>query len=201
MDHDSSPNESQKWADRKARFKAALSTHSGSAISLVIAPEPVLQNPEPTAETVTSKQTSKTEGPKMPAVVKRYDKETKAKFLAAVKQSRAAGQPFAEQFTAAKAAGYEGSEPALMQMMYRYPEILALSKGKRGRPKAVAAAPETGAVPTAKKVGRPRKSAAAAAKTADLSSIEAAINGIVRERVAGVIGKIRAALDEAERQV
>ena len=103
-----------------------------------------------------------------------YTPKTKAAILTAVKDARAAKKSWAQAHTAAKAAGYKGGLPAIIKLT-RLAGGTGLRRARRGP-------------------GRPPKNAARrgrpVTKTADLGSIDAALERIVEQRV-------REALDRA----
>ena len=103
----------------------------------------------------------------MPAkAFKRYDPQTKAAIVAAALAARKDGKTWAEAFQAGKEAGYSGSLAGLEQMVRK---ASGKEPGRRGRPPAKARAPEA---------------------PGGISSVEALIEKIVKDRV-------RAALDRA----
>src|SRR3954447_20695763 len=105
----------------------------------------------------------------------RYTSETKKAILEAAIAARGQGKSWREAFDAAKAAGYNGSAPGLVQML-RNASARKGSPAKVGRPRGP---------------GRPPKAApaAAAATSGSASSLQAAIDAMVRERVSAAIGR------------
>ena len=97
---------------------------------------------------------------------KRYDPRTKAAIIEAALAARRGGRTWAEAFRAANEAGYRGSLGGLDQMVRK---ASGKVPGRRGRPPAKAQAPEA---------------------PGGISSVEALVESIVKDR-------IRAALDRA----
>jgi len=112
---------------------------------------------------------------------KRYSAQTKTAIVEAVKTARNAKKSWAEACVAAQKAGYKGSLGGLEQMIRRADvktskhsarKVALKSIGKRGP-------------------GRPR---IAAGTGGGVSSIEALVNQVVRERVAGPLERAIAVL-------
>jgi len=100
---------------------------------------------------------------------KRYDPKTKAAFMKAAQEARAAGKTWAKAHEAAKAAGYSGSRPGLVQMFIS-------AAGKRGGKRAGKKAIKAGG---------------------NLQSIEQMIDQLATARVKSAIEKAIAALQQA----
>jgi hypothetical protein len=104
--------------------------------------------------------------------MKRYDPATKAVIVGTAIAARKAGKSWAEAYRAAQAAGYNGSQPGLEQMVLYYNRK---APRRRGRPPG-------------------SKNKLKGAMGRDVSSIGALIEKIVRERVRAGLDRAIAAL-------
>lgn len=126
----------------------------------------------------------------------RYDADSKAKIVDAVKTARKEGKKAAEVFEAAKDAGYRGGAAALKKMIYNDKAFAGIKRRRRRGRKAArvgkAAAVQSSGAPMRR--GRPRKFASAGG----LPEIEAIIQREVASRVRAAIEAAVVALSSAK---
>jgi len=119
----------------------------------------------------------------------KYDADVKKKIVEAARGARENSRGWDECLMLAKTEGYRGGLPGLKRIM-READLngngasAPIKKRGPGRPRKVAISTSTTPTPVD-----------------GLEGIQAAINGLVKNRVACVIAKIRAILDEAEKEL